>query len=304
MHRTLTLLCLSLLTGTTAAQTTPPELHTPWGHPDLQGTWSYATVTPLQRPAALGDKTHYTPEEAEQARLRAEAESADIPGDPIGWYDKGDVTPDLRTSLIIDPPDGRLPLTDFARQQQAELNAWREAHLAASWLDRTAWDRCITYHGVPPVSTGYNNAFMIVQTPDTVAIYSETIHDVRIIPLDGRPQLDSRIPQWNGSSRGRWEGDTLVVETTNYSAKTELRFPSSANTRAIERFTRVSEDLMDYSFTIEDPQIYTRPWTAERPMPRLTDYIIYEYACHEGNRSLYNLLRGARIQEERERAAP
>ncbi|MFM1895353.1 MAG: hypothetical protein RLZZ385_427 [Pseudomonadota bacterium] len=304
MTRYLVAAGLCVLPALALAQTTPPELFTPWGHPDLQGTWSYATVTPLQRPAALGDKAYYTPEEAEQARLRAEDESVDIPGDPIGWYEKGDVMPDLRTSLIVDPADGRLPLTEFAREQQAALNAYRRDHLADTWLDRTTWDRCIMYHGVPPVSTGYNNSFMILQTPDTVAIYSETIHDVRIIPLDGRPPLHDRIRQWNGSSRGHWEGDTLVVETTNYSDKTELRFPSSSQTRAVERFTRISEDEIDYSFTIEDPLIYTQPWTAMRPLPRLDDYIIYEYACHEGNRSLYNLLRGARLQEQQAEAAP
>lgn len=296
-------LFLVLTTGLAAAQT-PSGLVTPWGDPDLQGTWSYATLTPLQRPAGLGDKAFYSPEEAAEIQASALEDPVDIPGDPVGWFDKGQVSPDLRTSLIVDPPDGRLPLTGQAQQQLAARRAYEEEHLADSWLDRTAWDRCIMYHGVPPVSTGYNNTFMIVQTPDHVAIYSETIHDVRIIPLDDIPPLPDNIRQWNGNSRGHWEGDTLVVETTNYSEKSELRFPSSEHTHAVERFTRVSEDLIDYEFTIEDPQVYTQPWRAVRPLPRLDDYIIYEYACHEGNRSLYNLLRGARLLEEQARQSP
>ena len=134
--------------------------------------------------------------------------------------------------------------------------------------------------------------------PDTSAIRVENIHDVRIIPLDGRPRLDDGIRQWNGDSRGHWEGDTLVVETTNYTDATEHRFPSSRNTRAVERFTRVSDDLIDYEFTIEDPTVYTKPWTAVRPMPKLTDYVIYEYACHEGNYAMANILAGERAKEK------
>ena len=152
-------------------------------------------------------------------------------------------------------------------------------------------------HGVPPISSGYNNTYQIFQTSEYVAILVEMIHDVRIIPLDGRPRLSAEIRQWNGDLRGRWEGDTLVVETTNYSEKTEHRFPSSRNTRTIERFTRVDENMIDYQFTINDPTTYTKPWTAIRPMPKLNDYQIYEYAWHEGNYAITNILRGARVQE-------
>ena len=151
---------------------------------------------------------------------------------------------------------------------------------------------------MPPVSTGYNNTYLIVQTPDHVAILVENIHDVRIIPLDGRPRLDERIRQWNGDSRGHWEGDTLVVETGNFSEKTEHRFPSSKGLRAVERFTRVAEDTILNEFTIDDPATYTRPWTAVRSMPRLIDYQIYEYACHEGNYAMTNALSGARAQDK------
>ncbi|MCB1671480.1 MAG: hypothetical protein R3F41_17740 [Gammaproteobacteria bacterium] len=280
---------------------------TPWGDPDLQGTWSYASLTPLQRPLELGDKEFYTEQEAARINQRSRQEQVDAPGDTgnynVGWFDQGNVSADLRTSLIVYPPDGRLPLTDAARQLLAERAAYRRDHPADSYTDRTPWDRCITYHGVPPVSTGYNNTYLIVQNPDYVAIYVENIHDVRIIPLDGRPPLDPGIRQWNGDSRGHWEGNTLVVTTTNYSEKTELRFPSSESMQAVERFTRVADDRIDYQFTVEDPATYSRPWTAVRPMPALDDYTIFEYACHEGNYAMYNILRGARVQEAAEAAA-
>jgi len=172
------------------------------------------------------------------------------------------------------------------------------AHPADSWLDRSPWDRCITYHGVPPISTGYNNTYQIFQTPGYVAILVENIHDVRLIPLDRRPRLSDNIRQWNGDSRGHWEGKTLVVETTNYSDKTELRFPSSPHTRAIERFTRVSDDVIDYKFIIDDPTLYTMPWTAVRPLTSLKNYRIYEYACHEGNYAMTGILAGARAEEK------
>jgi hypothetical protein len=279
------------------------DKRTPWGDPDIQGIWSYASLTPLQRPQRLEDKEFYTPEEAAQIYAQTQQEPTDRPGD-VGsynyeWFDRGTVSADLRTSLIVDPPNGRLPLRPETIAKQNQDAAYRAEHPADSWLDRTNWDRCITYHGVPPISTGYNNSYQIVQNQDYVAIYVEMIHDVRIIPLDNRPQLDEKIRQWNGDSRGYWEGNTLVVETTNFSSKTSHRYPSSENTRAIERFTRVSDDMIDYQFTIEDPDVYTSPWTAVRPMPRLEDYTVFEYACHEGNYAMTYILRGARIEEQR-----
>ncbi|MBM3770068.1 MAG: hypothetical protein FJW27_02040 [Acidimicrobiia bacterium] len=277
---------------------------TPWGDPDLQGIWSYASLTPLERPVALGDREFFTPEEAAKREQATTEDAPPPPGDPgtynAHWFDRGKVSPDLRTSLIVDPKNGRLPLTPEGRKRVAEKAEHRRLHPADSWLDRTAWDRCITYHGVPPVSTGYNNVYQILQTPGQVIIHTENIHDVRVIPLDGRPKLPETIRQWNGSSRGRWEGKTLVVETTNYSESTEHRFPSSEHTRAVERFTRAADDRIDYQFTIEDPTLYTQPWTAVRPMPRLTDYVIYEYACHEGNYAMTNILKGERAREAKE----
>ena len=295
---------MMLLPSSTASQTrtesgAPPR--TAWGDPDLNGTWSYASLTPLQRPTSMADKEFFTPEEAAERNHAVTLDQPPRPGD-VGsynalWFDRGEVSSDLRTSLIVDPPDGRLPVKPETQERQAAERGYRRAHPADSWLDRSNWDRCITYHGVPPISTGYNNTYQILQTPDYVAIRVENIHDVRIIPLDGRPQLDDEVRQWNGDSRGHWEGDTLVVETANFSDATVHRYPSSRNTRAVERYTRVTNDRIDYQFSIEDPTVYTSPWTAVRPMPRLDDYIIYEYACHEGNYAMTNILTVERVKE-------
>ena len=305
----LTVIAIALLVAAPAAsqgQTIAADRgtapRTPWGDPDLQGVWSYASLTPLQRSADLADKEFFTPEEAAERNVAVTVDSPPRPGD-VGnynalWFDRGKVSSDLRTSLIVDPPDGRLPLTAETRERTAARREYTRAHPADSWVDRSNWDRCLTYHGVPPISTGYNNTYQIFQASGYVAILVENIHDVRIIPLDGRPRLDDDIRQWNGDSRGHWEGDTLVVETANYSDATQHRFPSSRNTRAVERFTRVNDNLIDYQFTIEDPAVYTQPWTAVRPMPKLPDYVIYEYACHEGNYAMTNILAGERAKEE------
>jgi hypothetical protein len=279
---------------------------TAWGDPDLQGIWSYATITPLERPNAAGEKAVLTEEEAEaidQNSVGAQDRRASNPEQDVAqaynafWWDRGKSTG--RTSLIMDPENGRLPpLTDEARKKLAERAEYRRAHPADSWEDRSLAERCIVYHGVPPLPTGYNNNYQIVQTPGLVTILDENIHDVRSIPLDGRPHLPPTIRQWNGDSRGHFEGDTLVVETTNYHEKTTWRFPGSPQTlRAIERFRRISRDQIDYRFTIDDPGTYTRPWTAALPMNRI-EGPIYEYACHEGNYGLAGMLRGARVQEE------
>jgi len=288
---------------------TPPR--TPWGEPDLQGKWSYATITPLGRPAELAGKEKLTDAEIasvnEDARTSADRRDGTADADLARaynayWYDRGKSTG--RTSLIIDPPDGRLPpMTDEGRRRQAWIARRQAEHQYDSWEERPLQERCITYHGVPPLPTGYNNTYQIFQTPGYVAILDENIHDVRGIPLDGRPTLGKTITQWNGSSRGHWDKETLVVETTNYSPRTVLRFPSAPETlRATERFTRVAPDRIDYRFTIDDPTTYTRPWTAMIPMLGVPDYVIFEYACHEGNYSIRNVLSGARAQESSARA--
>ena len=276
---------------------------TAWGDPDLQGVWSYATTTPLSKPDSAGERTFLTDEEVleladQQARRQ---DQPPRPGDPGTynnfWWDRGISTG--RTSLIIDPPDGRLPpLTPEAQKARAERAAYQRAHPADSYLDRSPTDRCIMYHGVPPLPSGYNNTYQIFQAPGLVAILDENIHHVRMIPLDGRPHIPESMRLWNGDSRGRWEGNTLVVETRNFNDKTRLRYGGGPDTHAVERFTRVSEELIDYRFTITDPTVFTRPFTVSLPMPRRDDRI-YEYACHEGNHAMVGILRGARADEQR-----
>jgi len=281
--------------------------HTAWGDPDLMGVWSYATTTPLSKPDSAGDKTTLSDEEvaelADQTARRQDAPPR--PGDPGTynnfWWDRGQSVG--RTSLIIDPPDGTFPpLTPEAQKARADEAAYRREHPADSWLDRSPTDRCIMYHGVPPVPSGYNNTYEIFQTPGLVAILDENIHHVRLIPLDGRPHIPQSVRQWNGDSRGHFEGETLVVETTNFNDKTNLRYGGSSNTHAVERFTRAGDDLIDYQYTIVDPTVFTRPFTVAIPMPRRDD-LVYEYACHEANYSLVGILNGARADEKREAEA-
>ena len=274
---------------------------TPWGEPDLQGVWSYATTTPLQRPDALAGRATLTETEIEaldQAQ-DARADAAPRAGDPgtynTVWFDQG--KSNGQTSLIVDPPDGKLPWKPEALKANAERAAHQRAHPADSYLDRSPTDRCIMYHGVPPLPSGYNNTYQIFQTPGLVAILDENIHHVRLIPLDGRPHLTDRVRHWNGDSRGHWEGNTLVVDTTNFNNKTALRYNGSENTHAVERFTRVSDRLIDYKYTITDPTVFTRPFTVLIPMP-MRDDKIFEYACHEGNHSMVGILSGARAEEK------
>ena len=288
---------------------------TPWGDPDLQGTWTNQTLTPLERPAEFEGKPTLTEAEAVEweARLR-EGVNTDIrtPGtlrDVTAaynniWYDRGErIVADRRTSLVIDPLDGKVPaLTPAGEVRKVEL---READLreddgrSASWEDFSAYVRCIIRAGLPRLSTGYNNNYEIVQTPGYVAIYQEQMHDIRIIPLDGRPHLTATVRQWLGDSRGHWEGDTLVVETTNFTdqARGSLFLEATKNMVLVERFTPAGADMIDYRFTITDPDTWTRPWTAALPWNR-EDGLIYEYACHEGNRGLENSLRAARVADQ------
>ena len=288
---------------------------TPWGDPDLQGTWTNQTLTPLERPAEFEGKPTLTEAEALEweARLR-EGVNTDIrtPGtlrDVTAaynniWYDRGErIVADRRTSLVIDPLDGKVPaLTPAGEVRKMEL---LEADLreddgrSVSWRDFSAYVRCIIRAGLPRLSTGYNNNYEIVQTPGYVAIYQEQMHDIRIIPLDGRPHLTATVRQWLGDSRGHWEGDTLVVETTNFTdqARGSLFLEATKNMVLVERFTRAGADMIDYRFTITDPDTWTRPWTAALPWNR-EDGLIYEYACHEGNRGLENSLRAARVADQ------
>jgi hypothetical protein len=276
----------------------------PWGDPDLEGVWSYATTTPLSKPTGAAGKDLVTDEEAatDEEEVAARQDSRAQRGTEADvaqaynnfWWDRGKKID--RPSLIVDPPEGSLPFREEAAKANAERAAYRRQHPADSYLDRSPTDRCITYHGVPPVPSGYSNTYQIVQTPGMVAILDEEVHHVRLVPLDGSPHVSSTVRRWNGDSRGHWEGNTLVVETTNFNDKSALRYQGSANTVAVERFTRISADMIDYKYTITDPTVFTRPFTVAIPMPRRDDKV-YEYACHEGNHSLVGILGGARAEE-------
>ena len=293
---------------------------TGWGDPDLQGVWDFRTLTPMERPDALGDQQTFATEEAaaEFAAVTAHALDADRRdnadqafgfGSDIEraynqfWMDYGsNLTEDRRTSLIVDPPDGKIPWTPEGRERPGTFAGAFSGMVTEGPEDRALPERCILgFNAGPPMTpSAYNNNVQLFQTPDTVVIFNEMVHDARIVPLDGRPHLADSVRQWMGNSRGRWEGDTLVVETTNFLRETAFT-GSSANLHLVERFTRVADDVLLYEFTASDPTTYTRAWTAQIPM-RLSDGHLYEYACHEGNYGMFNLLAGARA-EEREAAA-
>ena len=291
---------------------------TPDGRPNFAGNYSFSTVTPLQRPDALAGKATLTDEEAaafeadENKRLNRDLFDP-IKGQPSAgyapraeggvlsynefWYERGNkLTRDKRTSLIVDPPDGRIPFTDAARRRVAEMRQRSDSGLGDSYADRPLADRCLQgFNSGPPMTPGaYNNNVQIVQSPGVVVIVNEMVHNARIIPTDGRPHTALR--QWSGDSRGQWEGDTLVVETINFRRETSLQ-GSSANTRLVERFTPVDAETIKYEFTVADPTMYTRPWSAMMPLIRMREPL-FEYACHEGNYSLRNILAGARKQEK------
>jgi hypothetical protein len=286
---------------------TPPR--TPDGRPDLQGIWDYRSATPLERPARFAGREFMTPEEiAEYERLAAGREDGRPPDDPrteqsvhaAWWLDYGKrVVKTGRTSLIVDPPDGKIPplSADGQRRLAARRAAAKARGPADSHESRGLFERCIT-RGVPEglLPGPYNNNLQIIQTPDSVVLFTEMIHDARIVWMDGRPPLAPHVRQWLGDSRGRWEGDTLVVETVNFTDKTSFR-GSGANLRLVERFTRLDEDTLEYTFTAEDPTTWTKPWTVSYPMVK-TEGPIYEYACHEGNYGLMNILSAARWQEK------
>jgi hypothetical protein len=275
---------------------------TPWGDPDLQGTWNFATITPLERPAELGERQAFTEEEARardtDARTRNDsAPSAGSPGTYNSfWWDRGQTLADRRASLIVEPADGRIPPLTPEGERRAAIVAANRARDAFGPEDRSVGERCILgFNAGPPiVPAAYNQHVQVFQTPGYVVLLNEMVHNARIIPLDGRPH--ATIRQWNGDSRGRWEGNTLVVETINFYKETSLR-GSTPNMRLVERLTRVDANRVNYEFTVTDPTTWTQPWTAALPMTRTTD-LVYEYACHEGNYGMTNLLAGARRIEE------
>jgi hypothetical protein len=278
---------------------------TPWGDPDLQGVWDYKTITPLERPAAMGDRQFLNDEEV--ARLESNAaKRLDSPPDentpanlvhaPYMTDPGRRVDENRRTSLIVDPPDGRVPPMTPAAQQRLALRRAAGGGAADGPESRSSLERCITM-GLPSgnLPTLYNNNIRIVQGPGYVAITHEMVHDTRLIPLDGRAPISPKIHQWFGDSRGHWEGSTLVVETANFSDKTNYR-GSGATLHLIERFTRSGRNTVEYHLTVDDPATWTKPWTVELHM-RTSEGDLYEYACHEGNYGLHNILEVARDEE-------
>jgi hypothetical protein len=286
---------------------------TPDGQPDLQGIWTNATLTPFERPAELAGKATLTEQETAALENRASENRVDRPpkeGDPGNYnqafFDGGTTWLSTRqSSLVVDPPNGRVPVKPAAETQRD----YDQSHVADSYTHHTTWERCIT-RGVPAgmFPAGYNNAYQIFQTPGYVVIFSEMIHEVRAIPLDGRPHLPDSIRQWNGDSVGHWEGDTLVVDTTNYNGKGMIA-TSAATARirgihqsealhVVERFKRADANTISYEVTIDDPNMYSAPWKVSMPLTRNSSYQIYEYACHEGNYAMEDILRAGRAKEK------
>jgi hypothetical protein len=302
---------------------TPPR--TPDGQPDLQGVWDYRNVTPLQRPAEFADKATLTDaeiaayEKTRQATLDKDRRDGDAQADVARayndfWWDYGKKVVGGQTSLIVDPPDGKLPTLTAEGQKRADArrgfqtnNAREEGGVGRgfdSYLDRPLGERCILW-GVagPPMAPGpYNNNVQLIQSADWVVIVNEMIHEHRMVPLDGRPHIPSNIRSWQGDSRGHWDGNTLVVETTNFNDKRNFQ-GTSENMRLTERFTRVAKDTLVYEYTVDDPATFTKPWTARFPMVSNPEPM-YEYACHEGNYALPHALEGARNLEKAAAAAP
>jgi hypothetical protein len=331
MKRSFVSLAFAGLLASVAAAQAPSNYvvpKTPWGDPDLQGKWPGIELVgvPMQRAANLGTRNVLTEEEFKQQQERfarqAAQDEADFdidanvtpPGGDVGgpvsppphWLERG--KPQRIASLIVDPPDGRMPpLTPEAQQRNQAAIAARKASgrgPADSYTDRSLYDRCIT-RGIAgsflPVI--YNNGNEIVQGPGWVALRNEMIHETRIVPLDARPRLSSEIKSFMGDSRGHWEGNTLVVETTNFNNRTSgISVNGGANRhsedmKVTERITRVAPDLLVWRMTFDDPKTWTRPFTVELPLKRDDSYGMFEYACHEGNYSLFNILSGARADE-------
>ena len=293
---------------------TPPR--TPYGDPDLQGVWSNASIVPLERPKELEGKALFTPQEetAYEDRIFSRSNRDQPRAGQVGtynnfWWDAdAKRARNLHTSLIVDPPDGKVPpLTAEARRRLDAGRAYEQAHPADGPEDRPLMERCLLFPmtGPPMLPSFYDNHqygpltvnYQIVQTKGYVVIYPEVNHDVRIIPLDGRPHLPRTVRQWMGDPRGHWEGNTLVVDTTNFTDKTRFR-GADENLHLVERFTRTDAGTLLYEFTVDDPTAFTRPWKGQAPMIA-SEGPLYEHACHEGNYGLAGILSGARAEERK-----
>jgi hypothetical protein len=287
-----------------AAQAQSVVPRTSWGDPDLQGLYSNASVTPLERPAPLANKPFWTEAEAVeveknglQTLLKAVAPEVAVSGELNEiWLEVGKVVRNRHTSMVIDPPDGKIPYTSDGRKRWDVQPTLGKRLAADAPEDRALIERCIQVDPVLLPNPFYNNNHQIVQAPGYVLILSEVIHQARIIPLDGRPRLDGRVSQWFGDSRGRWEGQTLVIETTNFTERGLFRGATAA-LRIEERLTRVDAATIDYELRVTDPATFTQPWTAVSTL-RATAGPLYEYGCHEGNYGLVGILRGARVEEK------
>ena len=301
-----------------ASESAPPP-RTAWGAPDLNGVWDFRTLTPFERPSELADQEFFTEEAAAEFEADRLAEFAvrddQEPEDIVGnynqfWFDPGNKVGETnQTSLVVDPPEGRVPaLTPTAAAREAEALLAREgvdrhSPTYGGFVDDLGSGmfavRCILgFNSGPPMTpAGYNQNVQLTQTEDYVVLLNEMVHSSRVVPLDGRPHLPEGVRQWMGDSRGHWEGDTLVVETTNFLRETSFRAGLTTSALQLtERFTRVSEGTLNYEVTVEDPNAWARPWTYRIPMVQ-SEYPLFEYACHEGNYGLYNILAGARRQE-------
>ena len=303
MHRFGLFFAVVLLSTTTLFGA--PQHKTPWGDPDLQGIWSNQSPTPLERPDALAGKTTLSEAEAAEFErtslerlLTTFAREVPISGELNEiWLEtaKGKVPPGRSTSLVVDPPDGKVPYTPEGRKRWDAVPKIGQPMRANVPEDRTEAERCITTDGLLVPNPFYNNYFQIVQAPGHVAIVTEMMHEFRVIPLDRRPHVGSGVRMWLGDSRGWWEGQTLVVETTNFNDKKLFRGATS-QLQLVERFTRLDADTIEYRLTVTDPATFTRPWTLVNGLRR-SDSGIYEVACHEGNIGLRGILAGARAQE-------
>lgn len=318
------LLVVGWLTPVSAwAQAAP---RTAWGQPDLQGVWDFRTITPMERPESLGDQEFLTNEQIadlerdvadRNARLAARPAQRTVVSNSVDrgvdgapgsynnfWMDRGTrVIGTRRTSLIVDPPNGRIPpMTAAAERRRAAERQHTRDHPADSWTDRSIYERCILgFNSGPPIEPrAYNNHMQVFQTPGYVVIFNEMVHDARIVPLVPRDPLPGHLRQWMGDSRGHWDGDTLVVETSNLYRQNSFTWRQGAtqDTHVVERFSRLDETTLLYEFTVEDPATWTRPWSAEVPMSLSQDQV-WEFACHEGNYGMDGILAGHRSDELR-----
>ena len=301
---------LALAPLAATAQSLPDIPRTAWGDPNIGGVWDYSSITPMTRPEKYGDREFLTEEEVAELEAGAVERDRSAAAAPVKRSEKGDTaganghsfvwglelgteyTEDRRTSRIVDPRNGRYPeLTEWGKADRASRYGFSDDSPADDYTDRGYGDRCMAIHGMPISPLPYNSFMQFFQTPDHVAIYSEAFRIWRVVPLDGQPH--GTIGQWLGDTRGRWEGNTLVVETMHFSHYLQQAGTGRNMRKMVEKFTRVSPKIIQYSYTVDDPVKWTSPWTATFSM-RKTDHAVYEVACHEGNYAMLNILRGAR----------